>query len=298
MPVDLRVAGDDRLARFRQPTFKASPIQKRATIAVTGRRHGLCASVTRTVSFGPVDARVPRRSLAGHDGRRHLHLLLPPGRGGLRGLPPGQADLREVRPSPRMDPRLPGEHHRLFPPRGRPAARQQPGPRARHGPVLEPQRPGRPHRGHRRHRRPRLRGRHRAPGLARDRGRRQGLHHPPPGRPRALPPGDPAIPAPLRRARHRPRIRSSRDSETNFPTRPSKYNDSAGGMFLRRKDNDSDATFLETRSDRGDRRLRAPDFLADLVLSRRADGERRAWRRCCWCCRSSAACCCTSSGTR
>jgi Xaa-Pro aminopeptidase len=52
-PVDLRVASDDRLARFRQPTFKAAPILKKATIAVTGRRHGLCASVTRTVSFGP-----------------------------------------------------------------------------------------------------------------------------------------------------------------------------------------------------------------------------------------------------
>ncbi len=55
VPVDLRVAGDDRLARYRQPNFKASPILRRATIAVTGRRHGLCASVTRTVSFGPVD---------------------------------------------------------------------------------------------------------------------------------------------------------------------------------------------------------------------------------------------------
>jgi Xaa-Pro aminopeptidase len=28
---------------------------RRATIAITGRRHGLCASVTRTVSFGPAD---------------------------------------------------------------------------------------------------------------------------------------------------------------------------------------------------------------------------------------------------
>ncbi len=55
VPVDLRVASDDRLARFRQPTFKASPILKRATIAVTGRRHGLCASVTRTVAFGTVE---------------------------------------------------------------------------------------------------------------------------------------------------------------------------------------------------------------------------------------------------
>jgi Xaa-Pro aminopeptidase len=54
VPVELRVAGDDRLARYRQPSFKAVPIQKRATIAVTGRRYGLCASMTRTVSFVPV----------------------------------------------------------------------------------------------------------------------------------------------------------------------------------------------------------------------------------------------------
>jgi Xaa-Pro aminopeptidase len=55
VPVDLRVAGDDRLARYRQPTFKAAPIKRRATISVTGRRHGLCAALTRTVSFGPPD---------------------------------------------------------------------------------------------------------------------------------------------------------------------------------------------------------------------------------------------------
>ena len=55
VPVDLRVASDDRLSRFRQPHFKAAPIMKRATITATGRRHGLCASATRTVSFGPVD---------------------------------------------------------------------------------------------------------------------------------------------------------------------------------------------------------------------------------------------------
>jgi Xaa-Pro aminopeptidase len=56
VPVDLRVASDDRLARYRQPIFKAAPILRRATITVTGRRFGLCASVTRTVSFGTVDA--------------------------------------------------------------------------------------------------------------------------------------------------------------------------------------------------------------------------------------------------
>jgi Xaa-Pro dipeptidase len=55
IPVDLRVASEDRQARFRQPRSKAAPIRKRATISVTGRRHGLCASVTRTVAFGEVD---------------------------------------------------------------------------------------------------------------------------------------------------------------------------------------------------------------------------------------------------
>lgn len=52
VPVDLRVASEDRLERFRQSTFKAAPIQRRATIAVVGRRQGLCVGVTRTVSFG------------------------------------------------------------------------------------------------------------------------------------------------------------------------------------------------------------------------------------------------------
>ncbi|WP_422926918.1 M24 family metallopeptidase [Singulisphaera sp. PoT] len=55
VPVDLRVACDDRLARYRQPTFKAAAIERQVTITATGRRHGLCASLSRTVSFGPAD---------------------------------------------------------------------------------------------------------------------------------------------------------------------------------------------------------------------------------------------------
>lgn len=55
VPVALSVAGDDRLARYRQPVFKSAPIRRHATISVVGRRHGLCAGVTRTVAFGPVD---------------------------------------------------------------------------------------------------------------------------------------------------------------------------------------------------------------------------------------------------
>lgn len=64
VPVDLRVAGDDRPERFRQPTFKAAPIDRRVTITATGRRHGLCATVSRSVSFGPAD-----------DKFRHCHSL-------------------------------------------------------------------------------------------------------------------------------------------------------------------------------------------------------------------------------
>jgi Xaa-Pro dipeptidase len=57
-PVCIRVAGDDRLARFRQPKFKSAEIRDRATIAAVGRRFGLCAAVTRTVAFGKVDKQV------------------------------------------------------------------------------------------------------------------------------------------------------------------------------------------------------------------------------------------------
>jgi len=59
-PVDIRVAGDDRFERFRQPTFTAAPIHRNAIISVTGRRHGLCAAVTRIVSIGPVDPELRR----------------------------------------------------------------------------------------------------------------------------------------------------------------------------------------------------------------------------------------------
>ena len=77
-PVSLRVAGDDRLARFRQPKFKAAEINHRATIAAVGQRHGLCAAVTRIVSFGPVDDQFLRGSFGGDDDRRELHLFLTP----------------------------------------------------------------------------------------------------------------------------------------------------------------------------------------------------------------------------
>ncbi len=61
VPIDLRVAGDDRPARFRRPNPKSRPIEKRALIGVTGRRHGLCASVSRVVAFGRVESSFRRQ---------------------------------------------------------------------------------------------------------------------------------------------------------------------------------------------------------------------------------------------
>ena len=55
-PVDLRVAADDRLIRFRQPRFKSDAILRKATLMAVGRRHGLCAAVSRTISFGTPEA--------------------------------------------------------------------------------------------------------------------------------------------------------------------------------------------------------------------------------------------------
>ena len=55
MPVGLAVAADGRLKRYREPLFKSEPINQTATIRVVGRRRGLCASVSRTVAFEPVD---------------------------------------------------------------------------------------------------------------------------------------------------------------------------------------------------------------------------------------------------
>ncbi len=52
VPITISIAGDDRLERYRRPGFKAARIENRAVITATGRRAGLCATVTRIVSFG------------------------------------------------------------------------------------------------------------------------------------------------------------------------------------------------------------------------------------------------------
>lgn len=60
VPLDIRVAGDERFKRYRQPTFKRATISNCAVVTCTARRHGLCASISRTVSFGPAPDHLKR----------------------------------------------------------------------------------------------------------------------------------------------------------------------------------------------------------------------------------------------
>lgn len=55
-PYVLLVAFDDRLKRYRHPTPSSEHLKHYAMLVACGRRHGLIASVTRLVHFGPVDA--------------------------------------------------------------------------------------------------------------------------------------------------------------------------------------------------------------------------------------------------
>lgn len=52
-PVVLLVAGDTRIGPHRHPLPTTAPLGARAMLVCVGRRHGLLASVTRIVTFGP-----------------------------------------------------------------------------------------------------------------------------------------------------------------------------------------------------------------------------------------------------
>lgn len=54
-PVSMYVAGEERAGQFRLAPHKAQPIRRRVTISVAARRHGLCATASRTVCFGQSD---------------------------------------------------------------------------------------------------------------------------------------------------------------------------------------------------------------------------------------------------
>ena len=152
--------------------------------SAVGRRHGLCASVTRTVSFGPVSAEVPRRRTAWP----------------RWSTPPASTSPAPARPSARSSAAPGGSTRSSTTPTSGPStttgassatppARSPSCPTARSSST-----PTWPSAGARASARParrtpssidaaRLRGRHRGPELAQARGRRQGLPDPPAGHP-------------------------------------------------------------------------------------------------------------------
>ena len=58
------VAAGDRIARYRHPLPTQNRVDGTLLVALTGRRHGLHASLTRMVSFGPADPETARRHAA------------------------------------------------------------------------------------------------------------------------------------------------------------------------------------------------------------------------------------------
>jgi Xaa-Pro aminopeptidase len=64
LPLVNLVGGDERIARYRHPLPGANRIRRTMLAALTGRRHGLHVSLTRLVSFGPLDADLAARHRA------------------------------------------------------------------------------------------------------------------------------------------------------------------------------------------------------------------------------------------
>jgi Xaa-Pro dipeptidase len=64
LPLVNLVAADDRIASYRHPIPTQRRLWGTLLVALTGRRHGLHASLTRVVSFGPPDEDLARRHTA------------------------------------------------------------------------------------------------------------------------------------------------------------------------------------------------------------------------------------------
>jgi Xaa-Pro aminopeptidase len=61
LPLVNLVAADERIALYRHPIPTSNRVRRTLLVALTGRRHGLHASLTRMVSFGPPDAELLAR---------------------------------------------------------------------------------------------------------------------------------------------------------------------------------------------------------------------------------------------
>jgi hypothetical protein len=55
LPLKIEVAADGRSRRFRQCGFTSQAVERYCVVAATGRKYGLCATASRSVSFGDVD---------------------------------------------------------------------------------------------------------------------------------------------------------------------------------------------------------------------------------------------------
>src|SRR4029077_7228638 len=53
LPLHIGVAADGRSRLYREFGFTSTPITRYAVLSVTARKYGLCATATRSVSFGP-----------------------------------------------------------------------------------------------------------------------------------------------------------------------------------------------------------------------------------------------------
>ncbi|GAB4191068.1 MAG: M24 family metallopeptidase [Roseiflexaceae bacterium] len=64
VPVVTLIAVDDRVRRFRHPPATGQRLERYAMLVLCARRHGLVASATRLVHFGPLPADLRKRALA------------------------------------------------------------------------------------------------------------------------------------------------------------------------------------------------------------------------------------------
>lgn len=54
--INIEVAADGRSRSYRQCGYTSTPVTKYAVLTATARKYGLCATASRSVSFGPVEA--------------------------------------------------------------------------------------------------------------------------------------------------------------------------------------------------------------------------------------------------
>jgi len=79
-PVVALVAVDERVQRFRHPTPTTKELQRYALLVLCARRHGLIASASRLVHFGPLPNDLRKRALACARVDAAVHLATRPGR--------------------------------------------------------------------------------------------------------------------------------------------------------------------------------------------------------------------------